>query len=372
VNREILRHGEVSISVCLPNLNTARYLPERFDCILAQTFTDWECIVVDNYSDDGSWKIIQSYAARDPRIKATQAPRDPLGMYPNWNNCLRQARGEFVYIATSDDTMAPDCLQMLRDAILKHPECGMAHCDLLVIDANSKPVDGIYESWEAVDYFGPLMGKEHVRPRGHDSVVACAFFTPYRSITQLLFRRDLLEKTGLFDGKWESYGDMAWQMRAALYTNTVHVPGKLGTWRMHPSQASQQDKACNDRRNGMFVAMVDEFLAYARREEASSGIRLPARLRRYMVVKMWMVMPWKELTRWEKVKYLAKRLVLEPRAALLFLRTVRWIKQGRNPQAVYEEVRRDIHRLGLGRPLAADEAVAAASSMARDRAGRDQ
>jgi hypothetical protein len=354
---------EGTISICLPNLNTARYLPERFETILAQTFTDWECIVVDNFSDDGSWEIIQSYASRDPRIKATQAPRDPLGMYPNWNNCLRLARGEFIYIATSDDTMEPDCLEKLLAALRRNPTCGIAHCSLQMINAEGEPIHDVWENWEAVKYFGDLINREHVRPMGHDAVVASAFYTPYWSITQLLFRRDLLEKTGLFDGQWESYGDLAWQMRATWQTGTVHVPEKLATWRIHPAQASQLEKAKRDRREGKFVAIVEKFLAYARRERGASGTRLPGRLRRYMVMKMWMEMPWKELTAGQKVRTLIQRFLTEPRATLHFLQVLRWIKEGR-PESIYAEVRKDIERLGLGQPVPTREGLAVPSDAA--------
>ena len=54
------------VSICVPNLNTRPYLPERFETIFNQTFQDWELIVCDSYSDDGSWEYIQELAAREP------------------------------------------------------------------------------------------------------------------------------------------------------------------------------------------------------------------------------------------------------------------------------------------------------------------
>lgn len=338
-----------TISILLPNLNTVRYLPERFETILAQTFTNWECIVVDNFSDDGAWEIIQSYAARDLRIRAKQAPRDPRGMYPNWNNCLRLARGEFVYIATSDDTMEPDCLEKLLGGLQRHPECGIAHCSLQMIDGEGRPLHGIWEEWDAVKYFGGLMAREHVRPAGHDAVVACAFYTPYWSITQLLFRRSLLEKTGPFEGKWASYGDLAWQMRATLNTRTVHIPEKLATWRIHPAQASQLEKAKQDRRKGLFVAMVEEFRNYTHRAAGLSCRGFPKGLRRFMIVKMWLELPWNGLSKSQKVSLLIRRFCREPQATIHFAQILLWRKFGRNDWE-YDELRREISRLGIAKP----------------------
>ena len=72
------------VSILLPNLNNRPYLDERMASIMAQTFEDWELVIVDNYSDDGAWEFFQQWQTKDPRIRLTQAPRD--GMYANWNN----------------------------------------------------------------------------------------------------------------------------------------------------------------------------------------------------------------------------------------------------------------------------------------------
>ena len=64
------------VSICVPNLGTRPFLPERFETIFNQTFTDWELIVYDSYSDDGSWEYIQELAAREPRMRISQGPRE--------------------------------------------------------------------------------------------------------------------------------------------------------------------------------------------------------------------------------------------------------------------------------------------------------
>ena len=120
------------VSVCLPNLNTRPYLDARVESICAQTYQNWELIVSDNYSEDGAWAFFEDLARRDRRVVAEQAPRE--GMYANWNRCIRRARGEFVYIATSDDTMAADCLEKLVAALQRHRDCDLAHCRLRKLD----------------------------------------------------------------------------------------------------------------------------------------------------------------------------------------------------------------------------------------------
>jgi glycosyltransferase involved in cell wall biosynthesis len=224
------------VSICLPNRNSRPYLPERINTIRRQTYQEWELIVSDNFSEDGSWEFFESIAAQDQRVMITQAP---LGMYDGWNDCIRRARGKYIYIATSDDTMALDCLEKLVAALENHPECDIAHCNLKVIDSSSREFD---HGWSTISLFalssGRLIGLPHVRMAPFDALLLFSGRTIYWSITQLLMRRELFERTGLFESKWGSIGDVNWQMRACLVANTVHVAGTWAGWRVHPDQAT--------------------------------------------------------------------------------------------------------------------------------------
>jgi len=187
------------VSICVPNLNTRPFLQERFETIFNQTFQDWELIVYDSYSDDGAWEYIQELAAREPRMRISQGPRE--GTPGSWNPCIRQARGEYVYIATSDDTMSPDCLEKLVAALDQHPDCGIAHCCLTFIDEKSRPMVTGYcwDNWPTTLFLGEWNKKRHVRPQGHDAVMALGLKTAYYSITQILIRRSLFDEAGLFE-----------------------------------------------------------------------------------------------------------------------------------------------------------------------------
>lgn len=84
------------------------------DSILAQTLEEWELIVCDSFSDDGTWEYLQQFKD-DPRVRLYQVPKE--GLYAGWNECLKRCRGEYVYIATADDTMAPACLEKMVGAL---------------------------------------------------------------------------------------------------------------------------------------------------------------------------------------------------------------------------------------------------------------
>lgn len=139
------------VSICLPNLNTRRFLPARMESILSQTLTDWELIISDNYSEDGAWEYFGKYKD-DPRITLSQAPR--RGMYANWNNCLRQAKGQYIYIATSDDTMHPALLGQMVNALEMNPDIDLAICRFDWIDTDGgiihrpeSDINRLYGNW---------------------------------------------------------------------------------------------------------------------------------------------------------------------------------------------------------------------------------
>lgn len=226
------------VSICMPTFNTFPYLQERFDTIFRQTFQDWELFVYDSFSDDGSWELIQRLASQEKRMRIAQGPRE--GPYPAWNACLRQTKADYVYIATSDDTMALDCLQKLVAALDRHKDCDLAHCTLVLIDERGAVLTD--QHWPDCTVFGDgigeLVNKPHVRKAPYDGLLHLTAMHTFFSITELLIRRSLFSKTGNFSGKWGSGGDFNWGMKAGLVANTVHVPDTWATLRRRPQQAS--------------------------------------------------------------------------------------------------------------------------------------
>lgn len=228
------------VSVCVPNLNTRPYLQERVDTIFGQTYSNWEMVVSDNYSDDGAWEFFEKLARQDRRVSIEQAPKQ--GLYANWNNTIRRARGEYVYIATSDDTMAADCLEKLVAALEQHRDCGLAHCSLVMIDGAGSTLKEPTSRWpECTVFVKGVEGwenKRHLRIAPHDGLLHLIGRSVYQSITELLIRRSLFSQTGMFNGRWGSIGDLNWDMKAGLVTNTVHVPDTWASFRVHATQAT--------------------------------------------------------------------------------------------------------------------------------------
>ncbi len=114
------------LTLGLPVYNGERFLAESLDALLAQSFTDFELIISDNGSTDGTGEIAERYAAQDSRIRYVRHPSN-LGATFNHNFVIEQARGEFFKWVSDDDLYAPNLLQECIDALDARPEIALAH-----------------------------------------------------------------------------------------------------------------------------------------------------------------------------------------------------------------------------------------------------
>jgi len=225
------------VSILLPNLNTRSFLEERIQTIFDQTLTDWELVIVDGYSEDGSWEFFQECAKKDVRLRIIQVSRE--GIYAGLNNCIRLARGEYIYIATSDDTMTPDCLEKLVAALEGNRDCGIAICCLRIIDEKGNEIEVAWQRYGGNLVLGERLKTLHIRYPPFDTIINCAYLTTYISLTQILIRKSALNKIGFFRTDFGSWGDFEWNIRSSLLTPRVHVPEYLASWRRTPGQATQ-------------------------------------------------------------------------------------------------------------------------------------
>jgi len=227
-----------TISICLPNYNTRPFLEERMETILSQTYQDWELVVCDSYSTDGSWELFQRYS-HHPKIRLFQVPR--LGVYAGCNECLSRAQGKYMYIATSDDTASSNLLERLHDSLERSPHLSIAMCDYQPIDMTGSPLESKYNK-SLKSIYGDWLNIPSIRNGKTEFLLMASLGCPtWTTMTSVLFRRHLLEKTGLFPTNRGSAGDFEWAMRAVLASDLLYVPGRLATWRIHPAQATPQE-----------------------------------------------------------------------------------------------------------------------------------
>jgi len=243
--------GRPLVSILLPSLNACQFLDARIESLLTQSFSNWEAIVLDSHSSDGSWEFFKSIASTDSRFRLYQVPRD--GLYAALNRGMQLASGEFLHIATCDDTMAPAFLTDMLKAYAQCPGAGIAVCDLLFIDRNGdelSPADLIGHltvratkdllSLDTVrtSVPGEICRHLNYRPAPHDCLLHFAGRSVYCSLTQLVVRMSSVKAVAPFETKIGSIADYEWLLRLTAHAGSVHLPRKLAMWRYHGNQLS--------------------------------------------------------------------------------------------------------------------------------------
>lgn len=126
-----------AVSIIVPNFNYARYLDERIRSILDQTFQDFELIILDDASTDGSREVIERYASDDDRITTFYNDQNSGSPYPQWFRGIEMAQSDLVWVAEADDLCEPTFLEDLLP-YFSHPDVRLAYCASQSIDAEGR------------------------------------------------------------------------------------------------------------------------------------------------------------------------------------------------------------------------------------------
>lgn len=215
------------VSVVIPAYNSARFIAATMESVLAQDHADLEVVVSDHSSTDGTWERLQEFRS-DPRVRLEQIPSGG-GAQRNWDHVTGRATGELLKLVCGDDLLYPGCVSAQAAALQAHPSAVLAASRRDVVDAAGRPVvrDRGLGSMD-----GLVPGRDAVR-------------ASVRAGTNLLgepmcvtFRRDVLERTGRWDGRRGYLIDQATYTRCLLEGDLVAVRRTLGGFRVSDAQWS--------------------------------------------------------------------------------------------------------------------------------------
>ncbi len=126
------------VSVLMPVYNAAPYLDAAIESVLQQTYHDFEFIIVDDGSTDGSLEICRAFAAKDNRIRLVA--RENRGIVPTRNELLDMAAGRYCAIMDADDISFPERLARQRAFLAANEDCFIVGCRDLLIDPDGMPI----------------------------------------------------------------------------------------------------------------------------------------------------------------------------------------------------------------------------------------
>lgn len=130
------------LSIGLPVYNGEKYVSESLDALLGQSYEDFELIISDNASTDGTADICRRYEKLDSRVRYLRQKRN-IGAAPNQDFLLRQARGELFKWAAADDLYARDLVQRCIEVLDAHPDVILAHCWTAAINDEGKVIQSL-------------------------------------------------------------------------------------------------------------------------------------------------------------------------------------------------------------------------------------
>jgi glycosyltransferase involved in cell wall biosynthesis len=194
--------------------NREKYIAQAIESVLAQTFTDFELLVVDDYSRDATVAIAQSYTS-DPRVRVYVNERN-LGQFPNRNYAASLARGKFLKYHDSDDFMYPHCLEVMVRSLDAEPEAAFA------VSCFKRWVGGPCPvlSTPVTTYQRDLLGAEGIM---------------WTSPGEWLLRTEAIRDLGAFP-ELGAFSDSLFLIRACAKVSVVLVPADLFWYRSHPGQ----------------------------------------------------------------------------------------------------------------------------------------
>ena len=205
-----MKKGKVSIVI--PCFNQGKYLAETLDSVLAQTWSDWECIVVNDGSTDNTDMVAKEYLRKDNRFK--YIVQDNQGQAVSRNNAIHQSDGEFILPLDSDDIIAPTYIEKAINCFTSTPEIKLVYCN--------------------AEFFGERSGTWALEEYNYDNFIwkNCIFVSS-------VFRRCDYDKTGGYN---------------------PNMKNRFEDWDFYLSLLGKEDK----------VIKLDEVLFYYRKKEKKS------------------------------------------------------------------------------------------------------
>ncbi|MDR2480172.1 MAG: glycosyltransferase, partial [Treponema sp.] len=129
------------VSIIIPNYNHSQFLEERIETVLNQTYRDFEVIIIDDCSSDNSRAIIEKYRHNEKISAILYNTKNSGSVYRQWKKGIELAKGEYTWIAESDDSSSPLFLEKILPLIVNN-NTAMAFSDSMTIDEYGNEIPG--------------------------------------------------------------------------------------------------------------------------------------------------------------------------------------------------------------------------------------
>lgn len=227
------------VSVVIPNYNHARFLRQRIESVLGQTYRDIEVIILDDASTDDSLAVIEPFIA-DPRVRLLRNERNSGSTFRQWNRGVREASGEFVWFAESDDYADPRLLERLLNMLDAHPRCGMACCESWYVYADDEPATRTNQSHLPEN---ARWRQDYVADGRRECAEHLVVHNTMPNASAIVFRRALYEQVGGADETMRLCGDWMLWVKLLAISDLAHVGDALNYYRCNTAAVRKKNFA---------------------------------------------------------------------------------------------------------------------------------
>ena len=231
------------LSIITPCYNAGCYIDALIKSVLRQEYTDWEFVIVDDGSTDGSRSLAESYAAKDSRIRVFSQPNGGVAKARNFGFKNLKNASDYIYFLDADDVIDPKLFQVVIHYLDTHPEVGMVHTGHYLIGNEGELLPTQCEHVMGLPRLGIMNGRVFEVPKSHrnttiEAILGNAGIIPSISI----FRRDIYEQTPGFDESFgQPYEDSDVFLHMAIRSEIHYLPEKLVGYRRHSSQNTAEN-----------------------------------------------------------------------------------------------------------------------------------
>ena len=228
------------IDILIPNYNKADFLGRTLDSLRRQRFTNWRAVVLDSFSTDGSWELLQREVGKDARFKLLQLPRPGvtgLILYRAWNTLLHHIEASLFAVLTSDDLWPENWLELMVGALSESPEAVASVSRVRLIDLQDQPgeLTDSCRNFEKSFAQGLPMG---AIPGAECALRGLLMGPIFSSIHSLVLRTDLLRRGLLFSEDLGFSADHEFYLQLGLYGPVRYLADTEALFRRYPEQAS--------------------------------------------------------------------------------------------------------------------------------------
>jgi glycosyltransferase involved in cell wall biosynthesis len=231
------------VSVVMPAYNYGRFIGEALESLRAQTYANWECVVVDDGSTDDTAERVARFMEHDGRFKFLR--QENARQAAAKNNGLRNSSGQYIQFLDADDLLEPEKFEKQVGYLEAHPGVDIVYGSMRYFRTEN-PAERLYWVWgEDKPWMPETSGS------GRD-VLAALVRQNIMVINSSLIRRSVVEAVGPFDDRLPPAEDWDYWVRCAaagMRFRFKDTPGTMALVRCHPSSSSQD-------RRGMYASML--------------------------------------------------------------------------------------------------------------------